>query len=159
MTKRVKINGKIMFSRMNSNAGDHVLIPKIKIADNKIEKINVVVRHELIISCLLVSLGKNRVMPKVNPNSENATNKFAAEISAVTSPTSCCVQYRATSIQKTKPNRELTTMPTIRKYEFLNSGSFRWCFNSFVFFGIMSPMNFPQDAYTMLCGMIKLFSH
>ena len=87
--KTTNNNRNIIFSRTNDNAGDQISIPKMKIADNKIENRKVIVRHELIMPCLLDSFGKNRRIPKLNPSNENANNKFAAEMSAVASPTSC----------------------------------------------------------------------
>ncbi len=39
-------------------------------------------------SVLSFSFGKNRRIPKLKPSNENADNKFAAEMSAVASPTS-----------------------------------------------------------------------
>ena len=92
--------------------------PPVKIKAKMSENRLTVVKQVLIIPGLSFSSGRKRIIPTLNPNSENIDNSLPAEIVAAARPTLLTANKRAASNQKKNPKIAFNTAVAIRNMEF-----------------------------------------
>jgi hypothetical protein len=141
MAKSIKDAKKVGCCNTGRSAGDQNSSPARKIIAITTDARPLRVKQVLIILLPLSSApGRKRISPIPNPKLEKMDKSPNAAIRAEANPTSAVSKDLATTIKKINPKIEVTAVFAIRKYEFLNSGSFKCCFSSFRFFGIQSFM-------------------